>query len=172
MSASVRSAWVAAAWVFVVGPGCNCGASVRDPTEDAGVSADATSDFPARRDGGYREGDEYNIGTTYHCCASGQDVVACCSGYPAGRCYRYGGTRRRCAQQGESVEGKDVCAHCCEGLDRVAPLAPSSEQFPSESSFPPGCGPAASDSLFVCVRCGDGVCGAGENACLCPGDCR
>ena len=71
MFGPVRSAWVAAAWVFVVAPGCNCEASVRDLAQEAGVSADATSDFPARRDGGYREGDEYSIGTTYHCRANG-----------------------------------------------------------------------------------------------------
>jgi hypothetical protein len=49
---------------------------------------------------------------------------------------------------------------CCPGL---APVAASEEQDGR-------CAPLAPDAV-VCVRCGDGVCGAGENECRCPSDC-
>ena len=26
--------------------------------------------------------------------------------------------------------------------------------------------------VYVCIKCGDGICGPGENSCLCPQDCK
>ncbi len=41
----------------------------------------------------------------------------------------------------------------------------------ADSNYPEGCAPQAPPSLFICVNCGDHICGPGENPCACPGDC-
>lgn len=52
---------------------------------------------------------------------------------------------------------------CCPGTEAVKPRVPSRR----------GDGCVQEDCLrcLVCVACGDGVCGAGEDGCVCPEDC-
>lgn len=103
----------------------------------------------------------------YHCCAEG-DGTSCCGGYEQGMCFQNGGVLGRCAQAGEMVEGKDICALCCDGLDWTEPLERTGAMI---EGYPDGCEPSTPPSLGVCVACGDGVCGPGENDCVCPDDC-
>ena len=97
----------------------------------------------------------------YSCCAKGEERTCCppeTLGDPTtGRtatCFQYGGVLGDCSDTGETVEGKDICALCCPGLERADP-----------------CDPTAPVSLFVCIVCGDGVCGPGECTGNCPQDC-
>ena len=106
----------------------------------------------------------------YHCCAPGEGST-CCGGYEQGMCFADGGVLGECAQAGGNVEGKDICAYCCDGLTRSDGSLPSDEVF---EGYPEGCGPGnMPPSLFVCLDCGDGVCDAasGENFCSCEADC-
>ncbi|MEJ7735311.1 MAG: hypothetical protein WKG00_39770 [Polyangiaceae bacterium] len=64
-----------------------------------------------------------------------------------------------CGKPGEGGSAR-YFPGCCSGL---APVAASEKQDGQ-------CTDLASDDV-VCVRCGDGVCGTGENECRCPGDC-
>jgi len=107
-----------------------------------------------------REGDRTQVGV-YSCCAKGEDT-ACCAGAKQGMCFQYGGIYGDCRKEGEQLEAKVICSHCCEGLTRVS-IVEKDDAGACVSSAPP--------SLFVCIGCGDGVCGAGENACNCPSDC-
>ncbi len=70
----------------------------------------------------------------------------------------------QCHQAGEhfmDFEGTEVC---CEGLTRADDCIPDINNG-QVSCACPDC------PCFVCVLCGDNVCGAGENTCTCPGDC-
>lgn len=69
--------------------------------------------------------------------------------------------RPACRAEGMDIDGKDIGGACCPGLSAVAATGPGSA----------GCTRIAPPSIQVCVRCGDGVCGAGENRCNCPKDC-
>jgi hypothetical protein len=68
-----------------------------------------------------------------------------------------------CAAAGDQVGGKhdpgDTIVQCCPGL------IPGRDVIPS-----PDCDLVAVDSA-ICIACGDGVCGSGENFCNCPEDC-
>jgi hypothetical protein len=121
------------------------------PDDSRPLLADAASDS-------YMQG-------VYTCCAAG-DGTNCCSGIRQGLCFRYGGIYGQCIGEGDVFDGKVVCAFCCPPLESRAAVAP------------PGDNPGASCqerrllvSLLVCVRCGDGRCGPGENDCNCPLDC-
>jgi hypothetical protein len=84
-------------------------------------------------------------------------------------CDEYGGIYGACIGDGEEYEGKVICAFCCDGLTQMEPMIETDEVF---KDYPPGCGPAkAPPSIVVCVACGDGKCGPGENRCVCPADC-
>jgi len=98
----------------------------------------------------------------YNCCAP-NEAKACCAGIAQGLCYQYGGVAGRCLNDGESFDGKDICSLCCSGLSRVHPGAVPDGGTACESMAPV--------SIFVCIRCGDGVCGEFENHCTCPADC-
>ncbi|MEK9153184.1 MAG: hypothetical protein AAB723_01125, partial [Patescibacteria group bacterium] len=54
--------------------------------------------------------------------------------------------------------------NCCLGLDKVD-LTTLWEGVCENASG------TSIDTLFTCIKCGDGVCGAGENKCNCPQDC-
>jgi hypothetical protein len=110
---------------------------------------------------------EYDDGV-YHCCADG-DGTACCDGYEQGMCFQYGGVYEGCVPAGGEIEGKVICALCCDGLVEREPMVETTQVF---DGYPEGCGPGpAPPSILVCVACGDGVCGEGENRCVCPEDC-
>ena len=49
---------------------------------------------------------------------------------------------------------------CCDGLVRL------DEAYPDGNG---GCQPE--ENAYICTRCGDGMCGLGENTCNCPADC-
>ena len=119
----------------------------------------ATSD--TKTDGGWDDG-------VYHCCAEG-DGTACCDGYDVGMCFEYGGVYGACTPGGGEYEGKVICALCCDGLTATEPMVETTEIY---DGYPAGCGPGPEPvSFLVCVACGDGVCGEGENRCVCPADC-
>lgn len=65
-----------------------------------------------------------------------------------------------CLSEGETGPVVPDAPQCCEGLAPVGCDAPNAEG---------ACEPCV--GAFVCVRCGDGVCGSGENPCNCPDDC-
>jgi len=72
-----------------------------------------------------------------------------------------------CAKQGEGVKtsGKDgsyLSKHCCPGLSPI-----------DNTIDPDNCDLRRDvDYDSVCVDCGDGICGLGENKCNCPEDCQ
>lgn len=59
----------------------------------------------------------------------------------------------------EGVRSADVQPRCCDGLAAIPDLEGADGQ----------CMPASPG--MVCAACGDGVCGLGETACNCAGDC-
>ena len=84
-------------------------------------------------------------------------------------CFAYGGVTGACAEAGGYVEGKDICAICCDGMVASDSQVETTEVF---DGYAEGCGPGDEPpSLLICIACGDGVCGAGENRCMCPEDC-
>ena len=101
------------------------------------------------------------------CCASGEGTACCPGGGTSFTCQPYGGSYRRCIGAGEIYEGKVACALCCDGLVRKN----LDEPEPATGSQERVCTRDAPPSLLICIRCGDGVCGAGENSCRCPADC-
>ena len=66
-----------------------------------------------------------------------------------------------CVGLGVEVSSTDIStAECCGDLDK------KSIAFPDELS-----GLCEDAPGFVCVMCGDDICGLGENFCICPNDC-
>jgi hypothetical protein len=114
-------------------------------------------------DGGDGGNGRYTQGV-YQCCARGEGT-GCCVGLPQGTCFQYGGTAGDCTPEGDSLEAKDICSICCPGLSRIE----SSQPGGGSSSMT--CNPGI-PSVFVCARCGDGICGLGENQCNCAADCK
>ncbi len=104
----------------------------------------------------------------YECCAEGEGTT-CCADEEQGMCFEYGGIYGECIPDGEQLEGKVICAFCCSGEAAREPMVETTEVF---DGYPEGCGPGdAPPSILVCVTCGDGTCGEGENRCVCPEDC-
>ncbi len=73
---------------------------------------------------------------------------------------------RTCATEGESQCGPMGCRECCDGLVSRSVTNPyinkqTGEVFCLEEM-----------TIYVCVNCGDGFCGEGENWCICPEDCK
>ena len=66
-----------------------------------------------------------------------------------------------CAAAGESVPVVPGALPCCAGL----------AAFPCDRPDANGVCPGGCAGAVVCAACGDGVCGAGENACNCALDC-
>jgi len=110
-----------------------------------------SGDNDSKDTGGWEDG-------VYHCCDEGEGTS----------CFEYGGVYHACREAGEEFEAKIECALCCDGLTRAEPLMETDDVL---DGYPKGCGPVAPPSVFVCVACGDGTCGAGENRCVCPEDC-
>jgi hypothetical protein len=120
-------------------------------------------------------GADYDMQGVYRCCAKGTGR-ACCEGVPLSptgdnMCFEYGGYYQDCRREGEVYEGKIICARCCDGLERSSVIVPGDEVPPELDELPEGCDFGAPDSILVCIRCGDGVCGPGESFCNCPEDC-
>ena len=68
----------------------------------------------------------------------------------------------QCADIGQ--EGDVFGAHCCSGLTPV-PINVEPINGACLKEYPPY------GTQFLCIKAGDGVCGAGENKCNCPQDC-
>ena len=134
--------------------------------EDA-QSEDAAdrSDVPASHDSLDPSGGRYMAGHV-SCCAKGEGAGCCDGGRPSPICQPYGGIYRDCRAAGEMYEGKVSCARCCPGLIRVSPTVPVADGGPAAT-----CESTAPDSVLICINCGDGICGEGENSCRCPQDC-
>ncbi|MCW5833941.1 MAG: hypothetical protein KIS78_16190 [Labilithrix sp.] len=140
---------------------CAGGSTPKGTANDATV---VTEETDAGAGGGrYTQG-------VYTCCAEGEERACCppetlpdpATGRSA-TCFPYGGARGRCVAAGGTLEAKDICSICCPGLARLATEAPTGDAGACEDQAPP--------SVFLCAACGDGTCGAGENACNCPADC-
>ena len=69
--------------------------------------------------------------------------------------------KKTCIAEGEKGNAFND-EKCCSGLTPLSPTYPTSEG---------GCTPIVPDGSFICAKCGDGVCGKGENVCNCPVDC-
>lgn len=81
-----------------------------------------------------------------------------------------GGVYGRCLKEGEELEAKVIGGVCCKGLSAIDVEIETDAGY---QGYPMGCGPGdAPPSVKVCARCGDGVCGAAENRCNCPSDCK
>lgn len=72
-----------------------------------------------------------------------------------------------CAGEGERIFGPLEAnqLRCCEGLEPVECL-----QYPNNQGNNT-CIPWDGEICHICVACGDGDCGTGENPCNCPADC-
>jgi hypothetical protein len=71
-----------------------------------------------------------------------------------------------CVHEGDEIAQPPASGPiaCCDGLVRVPVFKGSVLRL--DQCYPVGGGRA------MCVRCGDGFCGIGENACDCPADCH
>lgn len=132
----------------------------RTTAEDAGATPTDAGDGDAG----------YTMVGVYRCCEPGAGT-ACCDGVRQGLCFEYGGLYGDCRKQGESYEGKIICAHCCEGLEHLDNAKPGNQTPPEQDGLPDGCDVGGPPSIIVCGKCGDGICAAGESFCNCPADC-
>lgn len=123
---------------------------------------------PSRDEGDAAAG--YEMRGVYRCCAPGTGT-ACCEGMKQGMCFAYGGLYGDWRRAGEQYDGKVICAQCCEGLERRGVVVRGNATPPEVDGLPDGCDVGAPPSVLVCLRCGDGVCGTGEDFCNCPEDC-
>jgi hypothetical protein len=157
-------AWTVFAIALVTSACGNSGARVDadggSPGDGGGVDAPATMDLSSA--------DTIDLGretigsdNANLCCAPGEGT-ACCAGMPLGNCFKYGGIYGDCRPHGEMLEAKVTCAHCCGGLVRVSPDVVGADG---------SCMGNAPASIFICLKCGDGVCSPEENRCRCPADC-
>jgi len=105
----------------------------------------------------------------YHCCAE-DEGTGCCGGYKQGMCFQFGGSYGACRAEGSQISGKVPCSFCCTGLQASQIYTLTDAVV---DGYPKGCGPSSTPpDLMVCIRCGDGTCGAAENRCSCPADCE
>lgn len=72
---------------------------------------------------------------------------------------------KECAEEGESRCSPCGCRECCSGLVSRQSLHPYRNTATNEVVC------LENMTAYVCVRCGDGVCGKGEDWCICPEDC-
>lgn len=164
MSHSVPYLRVVASWVLALLLSSACSDSPEDTSAVGGDTPTGGGANLAPRPGDptYVEGDAYvTQNGVYQCCRKGEGRECC--GDVFGTCFRYGGVSGDCAGVGETIEAKDICSHCCQGLLPEHPLVKNPATGLCDIDAPP--------SLFVCVPCGDGVCGESENECTCPADC-
>ncbi|MFZ2455246.1 MAG: hypothetical protein WAX07_02045 [Candidatus Altiarchaeia archaeon] len=74
-------------------------------------------------------------------------------------------TESECVEEGERLGGlgEDKSKECCPGLIKVF------DQWEPDRS---GKCLALDNYGYYCLKCGDGICGKGENKCNCPPDCK
>ena len=66
-----------------------------------------------------------------------------------------------CIKEGQSGSYAGQVSECCAGLSAIT----------NQTVIGSSCS-TVSGTIFVCAKCGDGVCGLGENKCNCPQDCK
>jgi len=71
--------------------------------------------------------------------------------------------QQACRGEGQDREAKDLSRPCCQGLTAISSVQPLTDG---------SCGYSAPPSVQICTRCGDHVCGMGENRCNCAQDCH
>ena len=77
-----------------------------------------------------------------------------------------------CVAEGSRFSARDPALRCCRGLTRVEAYSLADEGSGSTfGELPPDCEAAGPPDIKMCTRCGDGVCGEGENHCNCETDC-
>jgi hypothetical protein len=166
-----RSRFVVAATAVIFGAGeLGCG---RSGTHDARSMTAAPADAGAslQTDGGGVGAVGYDEDGPYRCCAPDAGT-SCCVGTKTGFCFEYGGIYKTCTGPGQQYEGKVICARCCPGLARTTIVHPGDAVPSSVDGLPDGCDEGDEPGgLGVCIACGDGACGPGENFCNCPADC-
>lgn len=103
--------------------------------------------------------------TGYYCTACGDGV--CDAPESACNCASdCGNETPDCMSEGEvGTTQTQFAPACCPGLVAVAASYAKSEGSGVVCESP-------ASGAFTCVRCGDGVCGMGENGCRCPQDCE
>ncbi|MBU4481784.1 hypothetical protein KKH59_05780 [Patescibacteria group bacterium] len=73
--------------------------------------------------------------------------------------------RKECSEEGENLCGPCGCKSCCSGLVKRDVTYPyrnkNNEVFCLEEMI-----------VHTCVKCGDKICGKGEDWCICPEDCQ
>ena len=72
---------------------------------------------------------------------------------------------KECAEEGEGRCSPCGCRECCNGLVSRQSFHPYRNTITNEVVC------LENMTAYVCVRCGDGVCGIGEDWCICPEDC-
>jgi hypothetical protein len=72
--------------------------------------------------------------------------------------------RKECAKEGEIRCGPCGCRNCCSGLVSRDVTHP----YRTENN---GVICLENMTAYICVKCGDGICGKGEDWCICPEDC-
>jgi hypothetical protein len=80
---------------------------------------------------------------------------------------------RNCVMEGAHFDGHFAAfgLACCSGLSNVAGVGEADGS--TGLGLPAGCNfPLGPPGLQVCIRCGDGTCGPGENRCNCAKDCQ
>jgi hypothetical protein len=77
-----------------------------------------------------------------------------------------------CVTEGQTFDAKmsSLGLFCCSGLTRSEAYFTTDAATSPDPTLPAGCG-SPPPSIKICTRCGNGVCGDGENRCNCPADC-
>lgn len=86
-----------------------------------------------------------------------------------GSCSSTGGTEVACITEGNMYDGESTSlgVHCCSGLTRESFVS----LMESGTATDGGTCAAGPLNLFICLRCGNGVCESAENHCNCAVDC-
>lgn len=75
-----------------------------------------------------------------------------------------------CIGEGQRFSAKEGMT-CCHGLIRAEVSQPVQSEDVRGAGQLEACEPDAPPDIKVCVACGNGICGPGENPCNCPADC-
>ena len=76
-----------------------------------------------------------------------------------------------CVSEGSQMGVYLNSPKCCAGLSAISVFAACSDAIQSSSGISSASIKIPSYGVSVCTKCGDGICGLGENKCNCPADC-
>ena len=77
-----------------------------------------------------------------------------------------------CVTEGNTTGISPSAAKCCSGLTANSVFAVCSDATQSSTGLSSAPIKIPSYGVSVCTKCGDGICGPGENKCNCPTDCN